>query len=101
MDKGFEFHTTHNGRLRISTFSFWRSWKVSLLLMLRYGFHRKGTYIPPVTDQAIHPSYYRGKMIILSGWDNWFGYDWLADNEETDSFLKVFIEKHCRNKDHT
>lgn len=98
MDKEFEFHTTHEGRARITTFSFWRSWKLSLLLMFRYGFLRWGIYIPPFTDEAIHPSYYRGKLKILAGWDNWFGYDWFAANEETDIFLKNIYDKHCHSK---
>ena len=98
MSKKFELHTTHEGRIRITTFGFWRSWKVSLLLMFRYGFFRWGSYVPPVTDEAIHLSYIRGKLKILSGWDNWFGYDWFADNVQTDPFIEKFYYKHCHGK---
>ena len=93
-----EISLAHNGRVRITTFDVWTSWKISLLLMLRYGFFRWGTYIPPITDEAVHPSYYRLKLKIHAGWDSWFGYDWLAENEATDVFLKVFYQKHLRKQ---
>lgn len=98
MSKGFEVRDNASGRVTISTFSFWRSWKVSLLLMLRYGFYRWGPYVPPITDEAVHPRFHRGKLIIESGWDNWFGYDWSGTNRETDIFLLDFYERHCREK---
>ena len=98
MSKDFEFLTTHEGRFRITTFGFWRSWKVSLLLMFRYGFSRKGTYIAPFTDDAIHPYYIKGELKIAAGYDNWFGYDWFSYNVQTDQFVKNFYEKHCRGK---
>jgi hypothetical protein len=98
MKDGFELLTAEEGRIRITTFGVWRSWKVSLLLMFRYGFYRRGVYIAPITDDAIHPSYYRGKLKILAGWDNWFGYDWFADNEATNTFLRDFYDKHCHEK---
>lgn len=86
---------TYNGRVRISTFSYWQSIKISFLLMFRYGFLRRGVYIPPITDEAVYPSYYRGRLKIESGWDNWGGYDWFASNTETDTFLENFFAKHC------
>lgn len=98
MNKGFEIRENANGRVCISTFGFWKSWKVSLLLMFRYGFYRWGPYVPPITDEAVHPRFHRGKLVIESGWDNWFGYDWFADNKETDDFLKKFYYKHCHGK---
>lgn len=98
MSKGFEIRENASGRIVISTFSFWRSWKVSLLLMFRYGFYRWGAYVPPITDEAVHPRFHRGKLVIESGWDNWFGYDWFATNEETDIFLSNFYDRHCRGK---
>ena len=97
MDKYFHIHKTANDRVVISTFSFLKSWKVSLLLMFRYGFYRWGPYVPPITDEAVHPSFLRGKLKIHTGWDNWEGYDWFAENEETDKFLIKFYEKHCAN----
>ena len=95
MSTGFTISKTAHGHVRISTFSFWKSWKVSLLLMFRYGFYRWGLYVPPITDEAVHPRFHRGKLVIESGWDNWFGYDWFADNDATDNFLRIFYEKHC------
>jgi hypothetical protein len=98
---GFELHTTGEGRVRITTFGVWRSWKVSLLLVFRHGFYRRGVYMPritEITDEAIHPSYHRGKLKILAGWDNWCGYDWFANDEATDAFLRDFYDKHCRGK---
>ncbi len=98
MNKKFEMHTSPEGRIRITSFSFWRSWKVSLLLKLRYGFHRDGKYIAPVTDEAVYPSYVKDELSITSGWDNWFGYDWLAGGAQTDDFLEKFYDKHCHGK---
>jgi hypothetical protein len=69
--------------------------------MFRYGFFRWGVYIPPITDEAIYPSYYRGNRKIEAGWDNWFGYDWFASTPETDEFLLSFYEKHCKRKPNT
>jgi len=54
--------------------------------------------VPPITDEAVHLNYYRGKLKIESGWDNWYGYDWFSSNKETDEFLIRFYEKHCRSK---
>lgn len=98
MRKEFQISTTHDGRPRITTFSLCQSWRVSLLLMFRYGFYRWGMYVPPITDEAIHLSYFRGRLKIDSGWDNWFGYDWYSANSETDAFLLRFYEKHCCSK---
>ena len=98
MDKEFEILKTHEGRVRITTFSMWKSWKISLLLMFRYGFYRWGIYIPPITDEAIHPNYIRGNLKISAGWDNWYGYDWFAANDITDQFLTDFYHKHCTKK---
>lgn len=98
MSKRFEVRNDTSGRVTISTFSNRRSWKVSLLLMLRYGFYRRGPYVPPLTGEAVHPRFHRGKLIIASGWDNWFGYDWSSTNGETDIFLLDFYERHCRDR---
>ena len=98
MKKEFEIRQIANGRLCISTFGLWRSWRVSLLLMFRYGFSRRGRFIPPVTDEAVYPRFHRCSLVIESGWDNWFGYDWFASNKETDEFLKQFYDKHCYRK---
>jgi len=95
MQKRFELSRTAEGRVCISTFSAKGAWKVSLLLMLRYGFYRWGVYIPPLTDEAVYPRFHRGKLKIESGWDHWQGYDWFATNEATDQFLERFYYKHC------
>jgi hypothetical protein len=58
------------------------------------GFWRWGIYIPPITDEAIYPSYIRWGLKIMSGWDNWVGYDFLSANAKTDHFLEQFIGKH-------
>jgi hypothetical protein len=98
MNKKFEIGETVSGRVCISTFGYWMSWKVSLLLTFRYGFYRFGLYVPPITDEAVHPRFHRGALVIESGWDNWHGYDWFAGNEDTDKFLRLFYEKHCKDK---
>jgi hypothetical protein len=85
---------TPEGRVRIVTFSGYESWKISLLLMFRHVFLRRGKYIPAFTDQAIYPSYFRGELEILSGWDIWYGYDWIASNEQTDVFLTRFYRRY-------
>lgn len=89
-------YTAANGFAKISTFSFSCRMRLALLLMFRYGFWRWGIWIPSITGEAIYPDFICGTKRILAGWDNWFGYDFLADNEETDIFLRRFFEKHCR-----
>lgn len=91
-----EIIKTHDGFVRIVTFSRYQSWKISLLLMVRHRFRRRGDYMPATTDQAIFPSYYRGQLEILSGWDIWFGYDWIASNEQTNVFLTQFYGQYCK-----
>ena len=88
--------TAANGYARITTFSRWQRTKLVLLLTFRYGFWRSGTSIPPITDDAIYPDFVRGRKRILAGWDNWFGYDFLANDPESDAFLRSFYDKHCR-----
>ena len=90
-----ELTTTAEGRVSIETESLKYSWLISLLLMFRYGFLRWGIYIPPITDEAIHPSYLRFKFKIYAGWDNWSGYYFFAANPQTDKFLLKFYRKHC------
>jgi len=101
MNKKYRLDTTGEGRVQISTDSYLNSWKVSLLLMFRYGFMRWGIYLPSPSDETIYPSYYRGKLKVLKGWDNWSDYYWFADNEKTDFFLTKFYENHCKNISNT
>ncbi len=56
-------------------------------------------WIPGIADEAIHPSFIRGGMRILAGWDNWFGYDLLADDAEADRFLLGFHAKHVASRE--
>ena len=87
--------TAASGFATISTLSYWSRTRLALLLMFRYGFWRWGSWIPPITDDAIYPDFIQGRKRILAGWDNWFGYHFLADNAETDLFLRKFFESHC------
>src|SRR5438093_8274623 len=67
--KRVTLHTAANDRVKIATFS------------------RSGTWIPAVTDDAIHADFVKGEHRILAAWHNWFGYYLLANNSETDGFL--------------
>jgi hypothetical protein len=89
-----ELTKTAEGRVSIETESLKESWRISLLLMFRYGFFRWGIYIPPITDEAIHPNFVRFNLKICAGWDNWSCYYFFADNPQTDSFLLKFYNKH-------
>ena len=96
MMKGVVLTSTVSGRVRLETNKYWSSWYVSFLLMFNYGFTRKGKYMPPLTDESIYPDFIKGDLKICAGWDVWFGYDWFADNDKTDQFLKKFDQKHCQ-----
>ena len=88
-----------NGHVWLHTESRRKAWKVSILLMFRYGFWRWGVWIPGVTDEAIYPDFRRGALRIHSGWDNWVGHDFLAANKQSDVFLTSFARRHfpdCR-----
>lgn len=95
MIKGVVQQLNASGRVSLESQSYWTSWRISILLMFKYGFKRKGVYIPPVTDESIYPDYIKEGVKIYSGWDNWTEYYWSADNEEADRFLKKFYDKHC------
>ena len=90
-----DLSTAANGYALVSTFSSRQRLRLGLLLVFRYGFLRWGVYVPPITDDAVYPSFVRWGMRIHSGWDNWIGYDLLASNEKTDAFLRAFYAKHC------
>jgi len=92
-----ELRTAANGYAWITTPSRRERLWLGLLLMFRYGFWRWGTYVPPITDEAIYPDFIRGKKRILTGWDNWVGYDLLANDPESDRFLRAFYERHVGN----
>jgi hypothetical protein len=96
MGNEYELDASHDGRVIISTFSLARSWKISMLLMFRYGFLRFGLYLPPIADDAIHLDYVRVGTRILAGWDNWSGYYFLAASEKSDEFLRRFFQRHCQ-----
>jgi len=89
-----ELRTAANGYAWITTQSRRERLWLGLLLMFRYGFWRWGTYVPPITDEAIYPDFIRGKKRIHAGWDNWVGYDLLANDPESDQFLRAFYERH-------
>ena len=94
-DEAVQLHTAANGFARITTLSRRQRTRLALLLMFRHGFWRWGTWIPPIADEAIYPDFIRGRKRIMSGWDNWFGYDFLANDAESDAFLRRFYAKHC------
>ncbi len=50
--------------------------------------------MPAVTDDGIYPSFVRDQMIIDAGWDNWFGYDLIATDVDSDAFLRGFYKAH-------
>ncbi len=56
-----------NGFTCINTFSHFRSLKLGLLLLFRYGFWRKGGWVRAVTDNAIYASFVHGRKSILTG----------------------------------
>ena len=86
--------TAANGHAWIHTRSAARAWRISLLLMFRHGFRRRGSWVPGIAGEAVYPDYRRGKLRILSGWDDCVGYDFLSDDEETDRFLESFADRH-------
>lgn len=88
--------TAANGFAHLSTLSRRQRTRIALVLMFRYGFWRWGIWLPPIADDAIYPDFIRGSKRILAGWDSWSGYDFLADDPESDAFLRTFYEKHCR-----
>jgi hypothetical protein len=92
-----QLNTAANGFAWLSTHSRREYWRLCLLLVFRYGFVRKGRYIPAITDEAIFPDYVRFGLRIQAGWDNWMGYDLLAANERSDAFLRRFYAKHCNS----
>lgn len=94
MPKGYALHIAANGYCCIKTPSMLKRWRLSLLLTFRYRFRRQGRRIL-AWDDAIHPDFVRANLRILSSWDNWFGYSLLADDPETDAFLKTFYDRHC------
>ncbi len=93
-EDNFDTLETAEGFYRITTFGVYKSWKVSLLLMFRYGFWRWGFYMPPIAGEGIFPNFRRGRLNIYTGYDDWFGYDWFARDAESDRFLRKFYEKH-------
>ena len=95
MNRGFETTRTANDRVRIETFSIWKSWKVRFLLTKRYGFKRSGRSISALPDETIHKDFVRNGLKIVAGWNNWVGYYWSADNKETDVFLNYFYSRYC------
>jgi hypothetical protein len=94
----FETLTTASGYFRMATFSQKKACRVSLLLMFRYGFLRWGVLIPPIAGEGIYPDFIRGRLKIKAGFDDWFGFDWFATDEQTDIFLRKFYERHCAAK---
>jgi len=93
--KTAKLYCAGNGFCKIETDSLLVRIKLGLILTFRYGFYRWGVWVIGVTDESIHPSFICFRKRILAGWDNWSGYYLLADNEETDSFLRDFYQKHC------
>ena len=62
-------------------------------LVLRHGFLPWGRYIPPMTDESVHPTLHRGRLRILAGWDALMGYHLLADSAEAETFLRDFATR--------
>ena len=93
-----ELRTAANGYAWITTPSRRERLWLGLLLTFRYGFWRWGTYIPPITDEAIYPDFIRGRKRIHAGWDNFVGYDLLAGDAESDKFLRAFYERHVGHR---
>ena len=90
-----QLNTAACGFAWVTAYSRLEYWRLSLLLVFRYGFVRWGRYIPPITDEAIFPDFVRFGLRIQAGWDSWMGYDLLAANERSDVFLRRFYAKHC------
>jgi len=94
VEKEIFLDTSASGHHWIYTESRMKASRIGRLLSFRYGFWRWGLYVPPITDEAIYPSYVRWHLKIYSGWDNWVGFDFLSANEYTDEFLEQFSARH-------
>ncbi len=94
-DESIRLTTAASGFAWIYTSSRRQHRNLGLLLVFRYGFLRWGIYVPPITDDAIYPDYWRWDMRIHSGWDNWMGYHLIATDPVSDRFLREFYAKHC------
>ena len=92
---GVLLHTAANGFAHVTTLSRARYAWLSLLLHFRHAFWRWGSYVPPVADESIHPTFIRGRLRLLAGWDHWLGYYLLATDPESSEFLRAFFQKHC------
>jgi hypothetical protein len=83
-----------NGHVWIHTESKRAFRRVRRILILRCGFIRWGVWIPPIAGEGIFPDYIRGGLRIHAGYDDWLGYDFLAANTATDTFLIAFVSKY-------
>ena len=88
--------TAANGHVELQMESLATKIRLGLLLTFRYGFWRWGPCIPAVTGDGISPDFIRFKLRIHSGSNDWLGYYLLADNAESDIFLRKFHARHCR-----
>lgn len=99
MNRGVvELSTAANGYAQVSTFSLWQRLRLGFLLTFRHGFGRSwGPFVFPVADEGIYPNFIRGKKRLLCGYDNWVGSYFLADDPESDRFLREFYYRHVNH----
>jgi hypothetical protein len=63
-------------------------------LRIKYGFRRTGQRVLGVVDESVYLDFVRGPVKLLAGRDNWCGFHLLADDRESDAFLRRFYELH-------
>jgi hypothetical protein len=90
-----ELATAASGFVLIATFSSWQRLRLVFLLTVVHGFWRRGGRNVVGADSHIYRDFLRKNLRILSGYDNWIGYDFLAADAESDAFLRCFYARHC------
>lgn len=83
-----------NGFIAICMDSLWLRFKLSVLLTFKYGFYREGQWSSTETDEEIYAHFVRENLRILAGWDQRLGHYLLADNQQSNVFLRSFYQEH-------
>ena len=92
-----DISTAANGFALVSTHSRWQRCRIVLLLTFLYGFWRQGGASAAEVDSRVYRDFRRGNLRIMSGYDIWIGYDFLAGDPDSDEFLRRFYARHCRH----
>ncbi len=89
-----------NGFIAICMDSLWMRFKLSFLLCFKYGFLREGQWSPTENDDEIYAHFVRDNLRILAGWDHSLGHYLLADNQQSNVFLRGFYQEHVMMPSH-